>query len=141
MKGGHLYTRLKEFLKAHLASIRLQSESFNENEQLLKYYTEQWERYSVASKFVHRLFSYLNRYWVTREIDENHRNVYDIYTVKEFGFGRGVETFAFPRISDGMVVILLCHPPPLLPLLAKKNLLKYSLIYSPILLCTFFYFS
>lgn len=80
MKGGHLYTHLKNFLKSHLSTIRSSSDQFNE-EQLLKYYTEQWERYSVASKFVHRLFSYLNRYWVTREIDENHRNVYDIYTL------------------------------------------------------------
>lgn len=30
---------------------------------------------------MHRLFAYVNRYWVNRELDESHRNVYDIYTL------------------------------------------------------------
>ena len=50
------------------------------DENLLQYYTKQWEMYTTASTFVNQAFRYINRHWVRREIDEG-RTVYDVYTV------------------------------------------------------------
>lgn len=78
--GADLYNKLKDYLKGHLDKIRQTAESEND-EGLLAYYTKEWTRYTTASTLVHHIFRYLNRHWVKREIDEGHKNVYDIYTV------------------------------------------------------------
>lgn len=49
MKGAHIYERLKMYLKEYLGSLLVKSENLSD-ENLLVYYTEQWDRYSVASK-------------------------------------------------------------------------------------------
>lgn len=51
------------------------------DENLLRYYTRHWEKYTTASSYVHHVFRYLNRHWVKREIDEGRKTVYDVYTV------------------------------------------------------------
>ncbi|OAA32419.1 Cullin [Moelleriella libera RCEF 2490] len=50
-------------------------------EALLAYYIKEWSRYTVAAKYIHHLFRYLNRHWVKREIDEGKKHVYDVYTL------------------------------------------------------------
>ncbi|KAJ3396726.1 hypothetical protein HDU92_002092 [Lobulomyces angularis] len=80
MKGAHIYASLNEYLQRHMKSLLTASESLVD-ENFLIYYTEQWAKYSVASKFVHRLFAYVNRFWVNRELDDSHKDVYDIYTL------------------------------------------------------------
>ncbi|KAJ3038236.1 ATPase of 26S proteasome regulatory subunit 4, partial [Rhizophlyctis rosea] len=56
------------------------AEAANQNdEQLIVLYTKHWPRYITASTLVHHTFRYLNRRWVEREIDEGHKQIYDIY--------------------------------------------------------------
>lgn len=50
-------------------------------EALLAFYIKEWTRYTVAAKYIHHLFRYLNRHWVKREIDEGKKNIYDVYTL------------------------------------------------------------
>lgn len=69
-----------------------ESQSHTE-EALLAFYIREWTRYTTAAKYVNHLFSYLNRHWVKREIDEGKKNVYDVYTQhlvqwKEVFFGK-----------------------------------------------------
>lgn len=56
------------------------------DEALLKYYAVEWDRYTTGANFVHRLFTYLNRYWVRREKEEGKKNVYTVYTVSGAGW-------------------------------------------------------
>ncbi|KAG5457957.1 MAG: Cullin repeat-like-containing domain protein [Olpidium bornovanus] len=51
------------------------------DETLLNFYSKEWERYTAASRHLNHIFSYLNRHWVKREVDEGHKGVYDIYTI------------------------------------------------------------
>jgi cullin 1 len=52
------------------------------DEDLLQYYTKQWNRYTTAARLINNIFMYINRYWVKREIDEDKKHdVYDIFTV------------------------------------------------------------
>ena len=78
--GADLYNNLKDYLKGHLEAVRRDAANQND-EQLIVYYTKQWTRYTTASTLVHHIFRYLNRHWVKREIDEGHKQIYDIYTV------------------------------------------------------------
>lgn len=48
---------------------------------MLAFYIKEWGRYTVAAKYIHHLFRYLNRHWVKREIDEGKKNIYDVYTL------------------------------------------------------------
>ncbi|CEJ84164.1 Putative Cullin family protein [[Torrubiella] hemipterigena] len=78
--GEELYNQLIDYLKRHLESLVEESKSHTD-EGLLAYYIKEWDRYTVAAKYIHHLFRYLNRHWVKREIDEGKKNIYDVYTL------------------------------------------------------------
>ncbi|KAJ2972893.1 hypothetical protein NQ176_g6899 [Zarea fungicola] len=78
--GEELYNKLIEYLKQHLIGLAEKSKSHTD-EALLAYYIKEWGRYTVAAKYIHHLFRYLNRHWVKREIDEGKKSIYDVYTL------------------------------------------------------------
>jgi hypothetical protein len=49
---------------------------------LLVFYTKEWQKFTQSAKFIDHLFSYINRHWVKRELDERHQGVYRIHTVR-----------------------------------------------------------
>ncbi|OQD78246.1 hypothetical protein PENDEC_c001G01996 [Penicillium decumbens] len=78
--GEELYKLLGEYLSRHLTAVYKESQGHTD-EALLAFYIREWARYTTAAKYVNHLFSYLNRHWVRREIDEGKKNVYDVYTL------------------------------------------------------------
>ncbi|TPX08445.1 uncharacterized protein E0L32_010062 [Thyridium curvatum] len=78
--GEDLYKKLTAYLDEHLKDL-LQKAELHSGEALLAFYIREWDRYTVAAKFIHHLFRYLNRHWVKREMDEGKKNVYDVYTL------------------------------------------------------------
>uniref|UniRef100_A0A1D1Z844 Cullin-1 n=1 Tax=Anthurium amnicola TaxID=1678845 RepID=A0A1D1Z844_9ARAE len=80
LMGSDLYQNLQRYLERHLFGIRENSTQYMD-ENLLRYYTRHWEKYTTASSYVHHVFRYLNRHWVKREIDEGRKTVYDVYTL------------------------------------------------------------
>lgn len=53
----------------------------HKDEALLTFYIKEWDRYTIAAKYINHLFRYLNRHWVKREMDEGKKNIYDVYTL------------------------------------------------------------
>jgi cullin 1 len=78
--GEELYNKLKDYLAKHLEDLVVKSRSHTD-EALLSFYIKEWDRYTVAAKYIHHLFRYLNRHWVKREVDEGKKNIYDVYTL------------------------------------------------------------
>ncbi|KAH0496769.1 hypothetical protein TgHK011_004116 [Trichoderma gracile] len=78
--GEDLYNHLIKYLQRHLADL-VQSSKSHTDEALLTFYIKEWNRYTIAAKYIHHLFQYLNRHWVKREIDEGKKNIYDVYTL------------------------------------------------------------
>lgn len=78
--GEDLYKKLIEYLEGHLSDLLDQSKAHTD-EALLAFYIKEWDRYTVAAKYIHHLFRYLNRHWVKREMDEGKKNTYDVYTL------------------------------------------------------------
>ena len=48
----------------------------------MKYYAQEWDRYTTGANYINRLFTYLNRHWVKRERDEGRKGIYPVYTVR-----------------------------------------------------------
>jgi cullin 1 len=78
--GEDLYKALQMYLCRYLKRLALESANYHD-ESLLSFYIREWTRYTTAAKYINHLFSYLNRHWVKREMDEGKKNVYDVYTL------------------------------------------------------------
>ncbi|RYP55840.1 hypothetical protein DL771_012307 [Monosporascus sp. 5C6A] len=100
--GEDLYKKLKEYLNDHLAELYEQSKTHTD-EALLTYYIREWDRYTVAAKYIHHLFRYLNRHWVKREMDEGKKSTYDVYTLHLYQW----RTEFFTKVSEKVMAAVL----------------------------------
>lgn len=78
--GLELYNELKAFITNYASSIL---ESFQDlhGETLLSKYTQVWTNYQFSSTVVNGIFSYLNRHWIRREIDEGKTEIFEVYNL------------------------------------------------------------
>lgn len=80
LMGSDLYNNLIRYFVAHLKGLRDKTDAL-QDEALLRYYAEEWDRYTTGANYINRLFTYLNRHWVKRERDEGRKGVYPVYTL------------------------------------------------------------
>ncbi|KAL0960626.1 hypothetical protein HGRIS_005657 [Hohenbuehelia grisea] len=80
LMGSDLYNNLIRYFTAHLKTLREKSDLL-QDEELLRYYAREWDRYTTGANYINRLFTYLNRHWVKRERDEGRKGVYPVYTL------------------------------------------------------------
>ncbi|KAL4002018.1 Cullin family protein [Acanthocheilonema viteae] len=88
--GLDLYNHLKRFFQDYVENVYQKGRDLS-GEDILNYFTTQWDSYRFSSKVVGGIFSYLNRHWIKRELDEGNEDIYEIYvlaivTWKEFLF-------------------------------------------------------
>ncbi|KAL0570892.1 ubiquitin ligase (cullin) of SCF [Marasmius crinis-equi] len=72
--GPNLYTKLTEDFTGHFKPMKEKADTLD-NEDLLRYYATEWDRYTTGANYLNRPFTYLNRYWVKRERDEGKKEV------------------------------------------------------------------
>ncbi|CAO1622432.1 unnamed protein product [Sympodiomycopsis kandeliae] len=80
LEGAGLYEHLKRYFQERCTAIEEGSRSLTD-EELLRYYAAEWAQYTQGANFVHRLFTYLNRYWVKRQKEEGKKHIYTVYTL------------------------------------------------------------
>jgi len=79
--GIELYNRIREYLQHHVHAVR---DDASENEiDILKYYTEQWQHFQFSSKVLDGICAYLNRSF-KKQAQEANSSFYEIRTDNVF---------------------------------------------------------
>lgn len=78
LMGQKLYDLLKNFLEEHLKCLLDQCQD-KMDDDLLSFYTKEWDHYSFSSRVLDGICGYLNRYWVRSRISIGRRGYYDVY--------------------------------------------------------------
>ncbi|KAI1395693.1 Cullin-domain-containing protein [Hypoxylon fuscum] len=103
--GEDLYKKLKEYLNNHLNDLFEQSKAHTD-EALLTFYIREWNRYTIAAKYIHHLFRYLNRHWVKREMDEGKKNTYDVYTLHLYQWRTEFFSNVSKKVMDAVLMLV-----------------------------------
>lgn len=103
--GEDLYKKLKEYLNNHLHGL-FESSKAHTDEALLAFYIREWNRYTIAAKYIHHLFRYLNRHWVKREMDEGKKNTYDVYTLHLYQWRTEFFTPVNKKVMDAVLMLV-----------------------------------
>ncbi|KAI0226411.1 ubiquitin ligase (cullin) of SCF [Massospora cicadina] len=78
--GAQLYEKLTKFLADYLTE-KFADACKYDYASLLSYYTLSWSKFTLAVKYLHNMFSYLNRHWIKRQNLEDRKVVRDVFTL------------------------------------------------------------
>ncbi|KAL7076378.1 hypothetical protein ACQ4LE_004487 [Meloidogyne hapla] len=78
--GSELYNELNSFITKYAQSLRMTLINLY-GDSLLQHYTKTWTNYRFGSTVVNGIFSYLNRHWIRREIDEGKLGIFEVYNM------------------------------------------------------------
>ncbi|KAK6057059.1 cullin family protein, partial [Cooperia oncophora] len=103
--GVEMYAKLTNFIESYVKA-RLEGARDLLGEDLLRYYTTQWSEFRFSSKVVDGIFSYLNRHWIKRELDEGNGNIYMIYTLALVIWKRSLFMESKERVTDAVLDLI-----------------------------------
>ncbi|CAL2036414.1 unnamed protein product [Caenorhabditis brenneri] len=103
--GHEMYQRVEEFVSAYVTTIREKGTELS-GENLLKFYTTEWENFRISAKVMDGIFAYLNRHWIRRELDEGHENIYMVYTLALVVWKRNLLTDLKDKVIDAMLELI-----------------------------------
>ncbi|KAL5501395.1 CDC53_1 [Sanghuangporus vaninii] len=76
LTGVNLYNEITRYLVSQLKIVREANAESLFDENLVRYYAKEWDRYTINADYINRSFTYLNRYWVQREEDVREKGAY-----------------------------------------------------------------
>ncbi|XP_065221244.1 cullin-1-like [Planococcus citri] len=104
--GNDLYKRLDSFLNVHL--LNLQSISSNLiDEDLLKFYTREWEMYHFSSKVLNGICAYFNRHWtIERTLEAGGGCKFEIYHLAFINWRESLLEGMLSRLTNAILKLI-----------------------------------
>uniref|UniRef100_A0A5S6QL19 Cullin family profile domain-containing protein n=1 Tax=Trichuris muris TaxID=70415 RepID=A0A5S6QL19_TRIMR len=76
--GFELYNRMQHYLEDYVQKLADFAGDMLD-EDLIQFFTVEWNRYRFSSKIIDGLCSYLNRHWIRRVMDEGNDTILEVY--------------------------------------------------------------
>uniref|UniRef100_A0A1I7TME5 Cullin-1 n=1 Tax=Caenorhabditis tropicalis TaxID=1561998 RepID=A0A1I7TME5_9PELO len=103
--GHEMYQRVEAFVSSYVTAVRERGTELS-GEDLLNFYTTEWENFRISSKVMDGIFAYLNRHWIRRELDEGHENIFMVYTLALVVWKRILFTDLKDKVIDAMLELI-----------------------------------
>ncbi|UMM22593.1 hypothetical protein L5515_003730 [Caenorhabditis briggsae] len=103
--GHEMYQKVEEYVSAYVIAVREKGAELS-GEDLLKFYTTEWENFRISSKVMDGIFAYLNRHWIRRELDEGHENIFMVYTLALVVWKRNLFNELRDKVIDAMLELI-----------------------------------
>ncbi|KAL5512777.1 hypothetical protein ACEPAG_3043 [Sanghuangporus baumii] len=94
-----LYIKLKKYLAEHLKIVWEGAESLIDD-GLLRYYAEEWDKYTIGAMCINRLFAFLNRHWVKPINRAGQKGIYTLYRVRLLLLFSLIDTFVSLGVEE-----------------------------------------
>uniref|UniRef100_A0A7E4UQK4 CULLIN_2 domain-containing protein n=1 Tax=Panagrellus redivivus TaxID=6233 RepID=A0A7E4UQK4_PANRE len=104
--GSELYKRLNEFLIAHVRKLR-SNVTETHGMELLQKYSDIWKKFQFSANVINGIFSYLNRHWIKRELDEGKREIYEIFSLCVYRWEKELFVFVDEPLTTAILQLLL----------------------------------
>uniref|UniRef100_A0A7E4VKS8 Cullin domain-containing protein n=1 Tax=Panagrellus redivivus TaxID=6233 RepID=A0A7E4VKS8_PANRE len=100
--GSELYKRLDEFMIAHVKKFR-SNVTETHGMELLQKYSDIWKKFQFSANVINGIFSYLNRHWIKRELDEGKREIYEIFSLCVYRWEKELFVFVDEPLTTAML--------------------------------------
>jgi len=100
--GFELYDFLRNYMKEYVNQLCEKIKGFHGND-LLDHYHREWAKFQFSSNVVNGIFSYLNRHWIKRELDEGKPEIFHVYNLAIVCWEREL----FKALSEALTAALL----------------------------------
>ena len=99
-----LYLKMQDWLRAHLDNVLADGATL-EGEDLLRFYSKQWEVYTWSSRVLNGICAYVNRHWVQRVRHDKNRTNGDVYEIYQLALLQWREKL-FAQITPSILKLI-----------------------------------
>jgi len=104
--ANELYSKLTDYLRKSVKSMELLMESIEDRDTLVRTYVQEWNKFALCASQIDHLLDYMNRFWVPKMREFNHKDVYPIQALVLLAWRDYVFNALCRRITEQLMQLI-----------------------------------